>query len=96
MKDFYNKFLRYNIPFHIFSFITLGLIITAFFLPPQGEIHPSVLYAAAEIFAFAGLWTIIVAIEKGGVAKIRHHDTELEIKNEKKPEEPVIKTRRRE
>jgi hypothetical protein len=96
MKDFYNKFLRYNIPFHIFSIIAMGLLITAFFIPPQGEIHPSVLYGISECFAFASLWTVLVAIEKGGVAKIKHKETELEIKNEKKPEEPVIKTRRKE
>ena len=31
-----------------------GLIVTAFFVPPAGEIHPSVLTAFGEILTFAG------------------------------------------
>lgn len=31
-----------------------GLIATAFFVPPTGEIHPSVLTAFGEILTFAG------------------------------------------
>lgn len=31
-----------------------GLIVTAFFVPPTGEIHPSVLTAFGEILTFAG------------------------------------------
>ena len=93
MKSFYEKFVHYNIPFWIFSFVALGLIIASFCVPPLGLIDPTVLAAVGEVFAFAALWAVLRAIDKGGVAKIRHHETELEIKNEKKHEENLIKTR---
>lgn len=96
MKTFYEKFVHYNIPFWIFSIIAMGLIITAFFTPPMATIDSSILYAVGEIFGYAALWALLRAIDKGGIAKIRHHDTELEIKNEKKPEDSIIKTHHRE
>lgn len=59
-------------------------------------IDKSILYAVGEIFGFAALWAVLRAIDKGGVARMRHGKTSLEIANENKEEEPVIKTRRRE
>lgn len=56
-------------------------------------IDRSILYAVGEIFGFAALWAVLRAIDKGGVAKIRHGNTSLEVKNEKKPDkidEPKI------
>lgn len=83
MKQFFNQYIHYNIPFYILASIAIGLIITSFIIPPAGEIHPSVLQGVGEIFAFAALWSVIVAIESGGIGKIRHGNTEIEItKNE--------------
>lgn len=90
MKTFYDKFIHYNIPFHIFSAVAMGLIITAFFLPPMAVIDSSVLYACGEIFGFAALYAVIRAVDKGGVAKVSHRDTHLEIKNQKQPEEDKL------
>lgn len=91
MRTFYDKFIKYNIPFQILTLISIALIITAFFIPPMAVIDSSVLYAVGELFGFAALWTLIVAIEKGSTAKIKHHDTELEIKHDKKDENFKIK-----
>lgn len=41
----------------ILVFIGCALILMGMFLPPMGEIHPSVLTALGEIFTFSGsLW----------------------------------------
>lgn len=86
MKGFFDKYIHYNIPFYILTGIAIVLLIVSFLLPPQGTIDPSVLQAAGEIFAFASLWTVLVAIESGGTAKIKHHDTEVELQSTEKGE----------
>lgn len=92
MIDFYKSYMLYNLPFHILSAIAVGLMITGFFVDPLGMIDPTVLYGTAEIFGFAALWTVLKAIDKGGVAKLRHGKTSLEVKNEKRPEESLIQS----
>lgn len=57
------------------------LLTTSFFLPPTGEIHPSALQGVGELFAFAALWTVVAAIERGIDAKLQKGDTTLEINN---------------
>lgn len=84
MKKFWQQYCQHNIPFHILTGIAIAMILTAFFIPPQAEIHPSVLIATGEIFAFASLYSVVKAIDQGRTAKIRHKDTELEISNEEK------------
>ena len=46
------------------------------------QVHESVLQAVAEIFGFASLWTIVIAIEKGTGASLRKGDVELEIQED--------------
>lgn len=67
--------------FHIFSFVAVGLIITSFILPPSGEIHPSILAAVGELFAFAALGALNRAIDKGLDAKVKHNNTEVTVGN---------------
>ena len=74
--------IRHNVGFWFFAIIAAGLLITSFLLPPQGEIHPSVIAAAGEAFAFAALWTVVKAIDRGHSAKITKGDTSLEVKKE--------------
>lgn len=64
----------------------MALLITSFFLPPTGEISPSVLEAVAEIFAFATLGTVIDAIKRGSDITVKHGSTEVNINN---PDEQV-------
>ena len=35
--------------------ISIGLLITSFFMPPQGQIHPSVLQGVAILFCYPAL-----------------------------------------
>lgn len=79
MKYFWNAFLKYNVPFFILGGVSLLLLIISWIAPPPMQVHESVLQAVAEIFAFAALWTLVLAIEKGVGASFRKGDVELEI-----------------
>lgn len=93
MKNFWNAYLRNNIAFFILGGVSLLLIIVSWIAPPPMQIHGSVLQAVAELFAFAALWAVVLAIEKGTGASLRKGDIELEIqeahddKQEKEVEE---------
>ena len=81
MREFYRNYLSTNLFFWLFSGIGLLLIIIAFFIPPAAQIHQSVLYAVAEINAFAAVGAVIKAIDKGSSATFHHNDTEITINN---------------
>lgn len=90
MKHFWNAYLRQNIAFFILGGVSLILLIVSWIAPPPMQVHESVIQAVAEIFAFAALWTIVIAIEKGVGASFRKGDVELEIQEpheEKEAEE---------
>ena len=87
MKRFWDSYIRYNIPFFILGGIALVLLIISWIAPPPMQVHESVLQAVAEIFGFASLWTIVIAIEKGVGASFRKGDVELEIQEPHKEEE---------
>lgn len=71
-----------DIGFHILTTISIILIVTSFFIPPLGIIDPSVFVAVGELFAFAALWELHVAVRKGLDAKISHHGMTLELNND--------------
>ena len=87
MREFYKNYLSTNLFFWLFSGIGLLLIIIAFFIPPAAQIHQSVLYAVAEINAFAALGAVIKAIDKGSSATFHHNNTELTINSNEEDEE---------
>ena len=87
MKYFWNSYLRHNIPFFIFGGVALLLLIISWIAPPPMQVHESVLQAVAEIFGFASLWTIVLAVEKGTGASLKKGDLELEIKEENEHKE---------
>lgn len=60
---------------------SLTLLIISWIMPPKWIIHPSVLTATGEIFAFASLAQISIAIDKGLDTKVKKGDVEVEIKN---------------
>ena len=74
--------LTHDTGFHIFSMTSIGLIITSFFIPPTGIIDSSVFVAVGELFGFASLWEIHIAIKKGFDAKVTHNNTTIEINND--------------
>ena len=87
MKEFYRQYILWNMPVHILTFISVCLLVTSFFLPPTGTISPTVLQGVAELFGFGVLYAVILSIERGGTAKLKHHDTELEIIPKQKGED---------
>ena len=89
MKQFWNAYLKYNTPFFILGGIALVLLIISWIAPPPMQVHESVLKAVAEIFGFASLWTIVIAIEKGTGASLRKGDVELEIQEDHNQEKEV-------
>lgn len=68
-----------NIWFCIFSAVAIALLVASFLVPPMGVIDNSVLKGVAEIFGFAALGTVILAINKGVDAKIQHNNTSVTI-----------------
>ena len=89
MKHFWNAFLKYNVPFFILGGVSLLLLIISWIAPPPMQIHGSVIQAVAEIFAFAALWTIVIAVEKGTGASFKKGDIELEIQEDHENKEEV-------
>lgn len=55
--------------------VTIALFTTAFFMPPTGEISPSVLRAGGFIFAYATLTAAREAVTEGFGVKLTHGDT---------------------
>lgn len=72
-----------DIGFHVLTTISIFLIVTSFFIPPLGIIDPSVFVAVGELFGFAALWEMHVAVRKGLDAKISHHDTSISLSHDK-------------
>ena len=46
---------HYFVAFFASLIISIGLLITSFFMPPQGQIHPSVLQGVAILFCYPAL-----------------------------------------
>lgn len=62
---------------------SIGLLVGGFIAPPMGKIDGSVLAAAGILFAFSALWVAAYAINvKGGSAKVRHGQTEIELETD--------------
>ncbi|MBQ9660689.1 MAG: hypothetical protein IJV37_05435 [Bacteroidales bacterium] len=61
--------------------VSIGMFIASLFIPPQGEIHPTVLQAVGWIFAFAGLFELREAIREGLGFKLTHGKTTVEVKD---------------
>ena len=75
------KAIDRNWGFWIFSIASILLIAVSFFLPPMGEINPTVIKAVGELFGFASLWTIVHGINKGCDVALKHNNTEIDINN---------------
>lgn len=65
----------------LFGLTTIGLLVASFCVPPMGAIDPSVLKAAAILFAFATLAEAREAIREGLGVKLTHGNTTLEVKD---------------
>lgn len=72
-------FLRDYLWFDIFSIVAIGLMIASFLVPPTGVIDPSVLAGTGELFAFAALHVVLVAVLKGKKATVTKGSTTLTV-----------------
>lgn len=68
-----------NPAFWVCISISIALVVAGFLVPPTGEIDGSVLTAVGELFGFATLEVVYIAIKKGIDANIRHGKTEVTI-----------------
>ena len=72
-------FLMSRITFAICFFVSVGLIVGGFFVPPMGVIDGSCLTAVGELLLFPTLLYAYRAIELGLTVKFNHGDTSIEI-----------------
>ena len=85
MAETIKKAILGDVVFWVCLIVTLVLMLLGFYLPPMGEISPSVLEAVGWLFGFAALAkfcdTVNTAVKAGYDAKVHHGDTEIEINN---------------
>lgn len=79
MKQKSNSCTKAKIASAVLSVIAVALIIGSFFVPPTGVVDSSVLAAVGEIFAFAALFAVWEAIDKGIDAKVTHGNTTISL-----------------
>ena len=70
--------------FIVLSLAAIILLSVSFIMPPMGVVDGSVLKAAAVLFGFAALATLMHAVDKGVGAKLEHGDTKLTIDGDDK------------
>ena len=72
-------FILSRITFAVCFFVSVGLIVAGFFVPPMGIIDGSVLTAIGELLLFPTLLYAYRAIELGLSVKFQKGDTSVEI-----------------
>ena len=72
-------FLLSRITFAVCFFVSVGLIIGGFFVPPMGVIDGSVLTATGELLLFPTLLYAFRALELGYKVKFQKGDTSIEV-----------------
>ena len=64
--------------------VSIGLLVAGFLVPPPGIIHPSVLTAVGELFAFAALGVGLEAVRLGRNLRLSKGDLVAEITRKRK------------
>jgi hypothetical protein len=83
-------FLLSRITFAICFFVSVGLVVGGFFVPPMGVIDGSCLTAVGELLLFPTILYAYRAIELGLTVKFNHGDTSIEItKREQADIDPI-------
>lgn len=82
MSKFFSHFTKPNkIAFWVCLTISTTLLVASFLLPPTGKIDPSVLRGVGEIFAFAVLYTVIEALNRGTDVTLHKGDIDITLNN---------------
>ena len=87
--DEHRTYLLSRITFAVCFFVSVGLIVGGFFVPPMGIIDGSVLKAVGELLLFPTLLYGFRAIELGLTIKFQKGDTTVEIHREEQEEEEI-------
>lgn len=77
------KAIEKNTVFWVCLGVSLALIIGGALTPPPFVIDSSIFIATGELFAFAALWAVYKALDKGVDAKIEKGDTKITLQNDK-------------
>ena len=82
MSKFFKRFTKSNkIAFWVCLAISVTLLTVSFLLPPKGQIDPSVLRGVGEIFAFAVLYVVIEALQRGTDVTLHKDNIDISLKN---------------
>ena len=82
MSKFFKNFTKSNkIAFWVCLAISVTLLTVSFLLPPKGQIDPSVLRGVGEIFAFAVLYVVIEALQRGTDVTIHKDNIDITLNN---------------
>ena len=88
MSKFFKRFTKSNkIAFWVCLAISVTLLTVSFLLPPKGQIDPSVLRGVGEIFAFAVLYVVIEALQRGTDVTLHKGDIDISLNNPDKNED---------
>ena len=68
-----------NPAFWVCLSLSIALIVAGFLTPPLAKVDGSILKAVGELFGFATLEVVTVAIRKGVDARVRHGKTEVTV-----------------
>ena len=78
------RFLKYfsktdRISFYICMFVSIFLLVFAFFTPPKFVIDQSVIIACSELWAFAALGVAIYGVHRGSDITVKRGETEVSV-----------------
>lgn len=78
------RFLKYfsktdRISFYVCLFVSIFLLLFAFFTPPKFIIDQSVIIACSELWAFAALGVAVHAVHKGSDIHLKRGETEMTV-----------------
>lgn len=88
LADEPRTFLMSRITFAICFFVSVGLIVGGFFVPPMGVIDGSCLTAVGELLLFPTLLYGFRAVELGLRVKFQKGETSIEISKQKHEIDP--------
>lgn len=88
LADEPRTFLMSRITFAICFFVSVGLIVGGFFVPPMGVIDGSCLTAVGELLLFPTLLYGFRAVELGLRVKFQKGETSIEISQQKHEIDP--------
>lgn len=79
--------MKSTILFTITMFVSIGLFVGGFFVPPMGTIDGSVLKAGGILLAFGAFAQVPLLLQHGTDFKLQHGNTTLSVNNPDMAEE---------